>query len=33
MQLSPRARARIEVIGFSILVVSVWLFVPVTGSV
>lgn len=31
MQLSPRARARLEVIGFSILILSIWLLVPITG--
>lgn len=31
MQLSPRARARLEVIAFAILVLSIWLLVPITG--
>lgn len=31
MQITPRTRARIELIGFSILVLSIWLLVPLTG--
>ena len=32
MQLSPRIRARLELIGFALLVGSIWLLVPITSS-
>lgn len=31
MQVSPRTRARLELIGFSILILTIWLLVPLTG--
>ena len=31
-QFSPRTRARIEVIGFALLVGSIWLLVPITST-
>ena len=32
MQLSPRIRARLELIGFDLLVGSIWLLVPITST-
>ncbi len=32
MQLSPRVRARLELIGFALLVASIWLLVPITNT-
>mgnify|MGYP000857805647 FL=1 len=32
MQLSPRVRARLELIGFALLVASIWLLVPITST-
>jgi hypothetical protein len=31
-QFSPRTRARIEVIGFALLVAAIWLLVPITST-
>ena len=32
MQLSPRIRARLGLIGFALLVASIWLLVPITNT-
>lgn len=31
-QLSPRTRARIELIGFTLLVGAIWVLVPITST-
>lgn len=32
MQVSPRARARLELIGFAVLIAAIWLLVPITSN-